>query len=60
MNPIYLTDSQQVEYDEMLRKKQIKAEKKEIARVKSCQKTAAYQKEHREWTNNYHLKKKEM
>ena len=53
MNPIYLTDSQQAEYDEMLRKKQIKAEKKEIARVKSCQRTADYQKNNREWTNNY-------
>ena len=40
MNPIYLTDNQQAEYDEMLLKKKIKAEKKEIARVKSCQRTA--------------------
>ena len=53
MNPIYLTDSQQAEYDEMLQKKKIKAEKKEIARVKSCVKTAEYQRVHREWTNNY-------
>ena len=53
MNPIYHTDSQQAEYDEMLLKKKIKAEKKEIARVKSCVKTAEYQSVHREWTNNY-------
>jgi len=53
MNPIYLTDSQQAEYDEMLLKKKKRAEKKEIARVKSCQRTADYQKNHREWSNNY-------
>ena len=53
MNPLNLTEGQQAEYDEMLLKKKIKAEKKEIARVKSCVKTAEYQRVHREWANNY-------
>jgi hypothetical protein len=53
MDPLYLTEGQQAEKDEMTRKRQIKLEKAEIARVKSCVKTAEYQRVHREWANNY-------
>jgi len=53
MNSICLTDSQQAECDELLRKKQIKAKKKKKTRVKSSQRTSDYQKNHREWTNIY-------
>jgi len=37
----------------MSTKRQIKADKAEIARVKKCEYTAEYQKEHKEYVNNY-------
>ena len=53
MDPLNLTEGQQAEKYEMSRKRQNKLDKAEISRVKSCERTAAYQKERREWANNY-------
>jgi hypothetical protein len=53
MDPSNLTESQQLEKDGMPTKRQIKADKAEIARVKKCQYTAEYQKEYKEWVDNY-------
>ena len=44
MDPLNLTEGQQAEKDEMNRKRQIKLEKAEIARVKRCEYTAEYQR----------------
>jgi len=53
MNPLNLTESQQAEKDEMSRKRQIKADKAEITRLKKCEYTAEYQRTYVEWVNNY-------
>ena len=53
MNPLNLTEGQQAEKDEMLRKRQVK----ETARLKTCEYTAEYQREHKEWANNYQKKR---
>ena len=49
MNPLNLTEGQQAEKDEMSRKRQVK----ETNRLKKCEYTAEYQREHKEWANNY-------
>ena len=53
MDPLNFTEWQQFEKDEMSRKRDLKIEKAEIARVKKCQYTAEYQKEYKDWVNNY-------
>ena len=53
MNPLNLTESRQAEKDEMSRKRQIKADKAEITRLKKCEYTAEYQRTYVEWVNNY-------
>jgi len=53
MDPLNLTESKQLEDDEMSTKRQMKADKAEIVRIKKCEYTAEYRKEHKEWVNNY-------
>ena len=53
MDPLNLTESQQQEKNEMSMKRQIKADKVELSRVKKCEYTAEYQREHKEYVNNY-------
>ena len=53
MNPIYLTDSQQAEYDEITKIRILREDKTEKARLKRNKYTAEYQKEHKEWVNDY-------
>jgi hypothetical protein len=55
MDPLSLTDGQQAEKNEMLLKRQIKADKDKMARLKKCQYTAEYQKEYKEYCNNYEM-----
>ena len=53
MDPLNLTEGQQAEKNEMSRKREIKADKAEIARVKKCEHTAEYQRTNVQWVNNY-------